>query len=441
MQHVSKASLRSVLSGSAGKSETSVISNHVFGCEVCRKLARGVVVELRTEMRAQRPTSRPGGALRVLADIFGLEQETSIEGALALAERSAMRHLSIKAQKDRAGVSKVCKSWPFVGLLIKELSQQIVYEAAENLGALIAVCIQGMDPIHYSEQLKSDLMAEMWAELANARRKAAEWPRALKAIERAEAFRQQGSGNVWLLTHFLEIRAAIQADQGSLVEALAELESCREIYEGVEDWPGVARTLVQAANNLAEQDPSSALRFAKQAIPLIPISDPGLLGIANLLQVECLICLEQIPEAAGLFARCLARNEGGRMRIRREFVCARLLHAAGFRKEAERLHSDVVTADLEASLYKDAFLDLLYAFGVHVREEELDKAASICQRALSEVELAAFSHEQIKAIWTLLLEKVHRRTIELDLIKRARGYMAVHWRHPSPTASLRAFGL
>jgi len=129
------------------------------------------------------------------------------------------------------------------------------------------------------------------------------------------------------------------------------------------------------------------------------------------------------------------------MRIRREFVCARLLHAAGFRKEAERLHSDVVTADLEASLYKDAFLDLLYAFGVHVREEELDKAASICQRALSEVELAAFSHEQIKAIWTLLLEKVHRRTIELDLIKRARGYMAVHWRHPSPTASLRAFGL
>ncbi|MFY9824061.1 MAG: hypothetical protein WAM82_21965, partial [Thermoanaerobaculia bacterium] len=358
-----------------------------------------------------------------------------------LAERSAMRHLSIKAQKDRAGVSKVCKSWPFVALLIKELSQQSVYEASENLGALIAVCIQGMDPIHYSEELKSDLMAEMWAELANARRKAAEWPRALKAIERAGSFRQQGSGNVWLHTHFLEIRAAIQSDQGSLVEALAELESCREIYAGVEDWPGVARTLIQAANNLAEHDPSRALRFAKQAIPLIPTSDPGLLGIANLLQVDCLIWLEQIPEAAGLFARCLARNEVGRMRIRREFICARLLHAAGFKKEAERLHSDVVSADLEASLYKDAFLDLLYAFGVHVREAELDKAASICQRALSEVELAAFSHEQIKSIWTLLLEKVQRRAIELDLIKRVRGYMAVHWRHPTPTPSLRAFGL
>ncbi|MFY9822646.1 MAG: hypothetical protein WAM82_14770, partial [Thermoanaerobaculia bacterium] len=93
MQHVSKASLRSVLGGNAGKSETAAISNHVFGCEVCRKLARGVVVELRTEMRAQRPTSRPAGALRVLADIFGLEQETSIDAALALAERSAMRHL------------------------------------------------------------------------------------------------------------------------------------------------------------------------------------------------------------------------------------------------------------------------------------------------------------------------------------------------------------
>ncbi|MFY9821267.1 MAG: hypothetical protein WAM82_07785 [Thermoanaerobaculia bacterium] len=420
MQHVSKASLRRVLGGNAGKSETAVISNHVFGCEVCRKLARGVVVELRTEMRAHRPTSRPGGALRVLADIFGLEQETSVDAALALAERSAMRHLSIRAQKDRAGVSKVCKSWPFVALLIKELSQQSVYEAAENLGGLIGVCIQGMDPLHYSEELRNDLLAELWAELANARRKAAEWSRALKAIARAESFRQQGSGNVWLHTHFLEIRAAIQADQGSLVEALAELESCRDIYEGVEDWPGVARTLIQAANNLAGDDPSRALRFVKQAIPLIPMSDPGLLSIANLLQVECLICLEQIPEAAGLFAHCLTRTESGRMRIRREFTCARLLHASGYRKEAERLHSEVVTADLEASLYKDAFLDLLYAFGVHVREAELDKAASICYRALSEVELAAFSHEQIKFIWTLLLEKVQRKAIDLDLIKKVR---------------------
>jgi tetratricopeptide (TPR) repeat protein len=436
MRHVSKSSLKRVLGGTAGKPETALVSDHVFKCQVCKKFAREVVAELREEMRAQRPTSRPGGPLRVLAEIFSLEQETSIDRTLALAERATMRNLSLKAQKERAGTSRVCKSWPFVSLLIQELRQQNSYEVSENLGSLTAACIQAMDPYQYTQELRNDLASEMWVAMANARRKAAEWTRAAKAIEQADALREKGTGNVWLRGYLMEIRAAMEADQGQRSDALGRLALCREIYETVEDWAGVARSLIASADCLSENDPLQALRLTKQALPLIPETDLGLTNIANHLEVECLIDLGQVAEAAALFGLCLERHETGRVKIRRDWIGARLLHAAGYPKEAERLHGEVVTADLRAELYKDAFLDLLFLFNLHVKEGDLDKAVFICRRALEEAELAAFSHEQIRGVWQFLMERV--QSVEQDLIRGVRAYMAVHWRHPANQVPLFA---
>jgi tetratricopeptide (TPR) repeat protein len=378
-------------------------------------------------MQARRPTARARGSLRVFPEVSG--HETTIDPTLALAERALMRGLSVKAQKDRAELSQICKSWPFVRLLIEELKQQNSYEVSENLCSLAAVCIKGMDPDQYSAELRNDLASEMWIETANARRKAAEWNRAAKAIQQANLLREQGTGNIWLRAHCMEIGAAIQADQGQLSISLPQFASSRELYESVEDWPKVARSLIQSANYVSEHDPRQALSLTKRALPLIPEVDSGLTNLAKLLEVECLIEMEQITEAAALFGHCLDRHLTGRLRIRTDFIGARLLHAVGYLREAERLHSEVVAADLRAALYKDAFLDLLFQFNLHVREGALEKAASICRRALGEVELAAVSHEQIRRVWEFLLERV--QSVEEDVIKRARAYMAAHWRHPA----------
>lgn len=92
---------------------------------------------------------------------------------------------------------------------------------------------------------------------------------------------------------------------------------------------------------------------------------------------------------------------------------------------------DVVAADLELALYKDAFLDLLYVFGMHVREGELQKARAICEHALTQPELADFSHDQMRTVWTLLLENVQRLAVATDLLGEVRKYLAVHWRRPA----------
>jgi hypothetical protein len=427
MAHVTREFLRKVLAGTAGRTEATQITAHLLSCPACRSVARGVVADLQGDGGLK----RPGGSLRILAEIFRLEQEDALEAALAHAEWSEMRLLTPKAQKERAAVTKVCRSWAFVSLLLRELWACRAYEAAERLASLANLCIQAMDPDQYSEHVRTDLHAELWAELANARRKAAEWARADQAIERAETLRAKGSASPWLEAFCLAVGALIRADQGYVEEAARNLDRCVRIYECLEDWPAVARTLVQASNVLADAHPAEALLLAKRALPLVPANDPELAKLARLLQVECLIWLDELAEAASLFGSCLQSHETGRMRIRRDYIGARLLYGFGYRKEAERVFRGVVAADLELSLYKDAFLDLLYVYGLHLREGELDKAGAICEYALTQPELAEFSHEQLRTVWALLLENVQRFAVATELLGEVRKYLTAHWRRPA----------
>ncbi|MEO6192012.1 MAG: hypothetical protein ABIS20_03320 [Thermoanaerobaculia bacterium] len=446
MNHVGKEVLRRVLSGAAGPGERDHVSNHVFSCTMCRSVAREVVAGLRRE------GVRPAGPLRLLSQIFTIEQETALEATLAEAEWAAMRGLSLQARKERIRELSICRSLSFANLLVRELRACTGYETAEHLAVLATLSINGMDPHHYSEALKLDLNAGAWIELANSRRRAAEWARAKAALHKAEDLLRKGPASPRLEARLLSISGLTLADQGLIKEAVDTLERCRGLYQDLEDWSSVGRTLIQAANVLAEPDPKRGLALLESAIPLLSPEDSGLAILARLLRVDCLIWLNELPKAASLFHECLNRPEVGRTRVRRDFIGARLLHSLGYRKEAERLFGEVISSDLQLALWKDALLDLLYVFGVHVREGDLAKAAAVCERALGEPVLAEFSHEQLRAVWRLLLEAVRRNAIAIGVLAELRLYLAVHWRHPAaelpsistsadaPTTGLDALG-
>ena len=433
MDHAGREVLRRVLSGAAGQGERDHVSNHVFSCTVCRSVAREVVAELRRE------GARHAGPLRLLSQIFAIEQETALEATLAEAEWAAMRDLSSQARKERIRELSICRSLSFANLLLRDLRACTGYETAEHLAALATLSVNGMDPHHYSEVLKHDLSAEVWMELANSRRRAAEWARAKTAFQKAEDLRRKGSGNARLEARLLSISGSTFADQGLIKESVDVLERCRGLYQDLEDWGSVGRTLIQAANVLAEPDPKRGLTLLESAMPLLPPEESGLATLARLLRVDCLIWLNELPKAANLFHECLSRPELGRTRVRRDFIGARLLHALGHKKEAERLFSEVISSDLQLALWKDALLDLLYVFGVHVREGDLAKAAAVCERALGEPVLAEFSHEQLRAVWSLLLESVRSNATGNIVLAEIRLYLAVHWRHPA--AELPPIGL
>jgi tetratricopeptide (TPR) repeat protein len=178
------------------------------------------------------------------------------------------------------------------------------------------------------------------------------------------------------------------------------------------------------------------------AVPLIPPEDSTLKLFAEMLRVECLIEVGKPNEALNVFRRSshlLALSPQIRTRVRGTFMSARLLYALGHRQQAERLFDEVVDRDVEHELYKDAFLDLLYLYGVHTKSGDLDKAARVCRRALTDTTLAAIAHEQLRDLWTKLLEAAEHRPIREESLGDLRQYVSVHWKHPAATPPVVAF--
>jgi tetratricopeptide (TPR) repeat protein len=439
MAHLVRDGMRRILGGEGGSREVDAAVEHIVGCDRCRTLAGSLIAEL----RAQDPRFRGEGPLQLIFDLVEREHQCAVESLAAIAEWSEVRRLpGRRSQRDRVRMTKACHTIAFFNLLLCELREESSWEEAEFLARLALLTIEAMSQRQLTQPANCDLQAEVWAAVANSRRKAAEWKRAHQALANAERFLKQGTGDPRLEAGFLSIAASTLADEGQVAQALESLEKCRVIYEGISEWALLARTLVQVANTLAATEPAKGLVALDHAAPLIPAEDSYLKLLGELLRVECLIEVGRPREALQVFRHCsrlLITNPRIRMRIRGGFTGARLLDALGFKQQAERLFDEVVDRDIEHELYKDAFLDLLYLYGHHVKSGDLEKAARICQRALTDSALSGVAHEQLHTLWTQLLEAAQSHAISQELLRDLRQYLNVHWKHPAATPPLVAF--
>jgi tetratricopeptide (TPR) repeat protein len=434
MSHLGQEALRRILGGEGGPREAENAAEHLVSCDRCRALAATLVDDL----RAEDPGLRGKGPLQLVFDLIDRERRWDEESLAAIAEWAEVRHMpSRRSQRDRVRMKKSCHTIAFFKLLLSELKEASSWDEAEFLAGLALLSAEGMRQRQQITQASNhDLQAEVWTAVANARRRAAEWKPAHQALANAEKHRKEGTGEPHLEAGLLSITASTLADEGHVSQALDALERCREIYEDLSEWTLLARTLVKMANVLEPMEPAKALVALDRATPLIPAEDSYLRLLAELLRAECLIGICKPSEALQVFRRCspmLIANPRVRIQIRGRFISAKLLDALGFKQQAERLFDEVVDRDLEHELYKDAFLDLLYLYGRHMQAGDLEKAARVCRRALTDSSLSAVAHEQLRTLWIQLLEAAQRQAISQDLLRDLRQYLNVHWKHPAAT--------
>jgi tetratricopeptide (TPR) repeat protein len=439
MSHLGLEVMRRVLGGEGGRREAEKAAEHIVSCDRCRAQAATLLEEL----RAARPGLRGEGPLQLVFDLIDRERQWGVESLAALAEWAELRNLSRRSQRDRVRMTKACHTIPFFSLVLGELKEEPSWEEAEFLAGLALLSIEAMSQRRQIAQAaNNDLQAEVWTAVANARRRAAEWQRAHQALAHAERHLKEGTGDPRLEAGLLSITASTLADEGQESKALVALERCKAIYEDLSEWALFARTLVQMANVLVPNAPAKGLVALDHAFPLIPAEDTYLTLLAELLRVECLIGVHKPSEALQVFRRCsplFIANPRARMRIRGRFIGAKLLDAFGFRQQAERLFEEVVDGDIEHELYKDAFLDLLYLYGYHMKAGDLEKAARVCRRALTDSTLSEVAHDQLRTLWTQLLAAAQRQAISQDLLRDLQQYLSVYWKHPAATPPVVAF--
>jgi len=442
MSHLGAGALRRILGGTACTRETESAVEHVISCERCRALAG----TLSDELRGGRSGIRSEDSLRLLFELIDREHQSRVRALVALAEWAELRRLpSRRSQRDRVRMAKTCHTLAFFRIALSELKEEPSWEEAEFLASLVLLSSEAMrQREQISEASHHDLQDEVWTAGANSPRRAAEWKRAHQALATAERHLKGGNGDRRLEAGLLSITASTLADEGQAKQALEVLEKCKAIYEDLSEWALLARTLVKTANVLEPIDPAAGLAALDHAAPLIPLEDSYLKLLAELLRVECLIGVGKPSEALQVFERCadlFISNPRPRMRIRGLFIGAKLLDALGFRPQAERLFEEVVNGDVEHELYKDAFLDLLYLYELHMKAGDLEKAARVCRRALTDSALAEIAHEQLRVLWTQLLAAAQRQALGQDLLRELRRYLGVHWKHPAaapPAVTTRA---
>jgi tetratricopeptide (TPR) repeat protein len=433
MPHLELEAMRRILGGEGDAWAAEEAADHLVACDRCRAQA-GTLID---ELRVARPGLRGEGPLRLVFDMIDRERRREEEDLAALAQRTELRRMaSRKSQRDRVRMAKAYHTMAFFRLVMSEIKEASAWQEAEHLAALAIASVDGMSQRNLAGTSACDLKAEVWTAVANTRRKAAEWKRMHQALADAEKFLKQGTGDRHLEASFLSIKASALADEGQVSKALETLERCRAIYESLSEGTLAARTLVKMTHILQPIEPAKGLMVLDRAVPLIPAEDPYLTLFSEMLRTECLIGVGKPKEAWHIFRRAsplLAASPGIRTRVRGMFTCARLLDALGYRPQAEQVFDEVVGRDIEHELYKDAFLDLLYLYGHHVKAGNLEKATRVCQRALTDPSLAEASHDQLRDLWSNLLEAARHQAVSPDRLKDLRQYLNTHWKHPAPT--------
>jgi len=407
-----------------------------------RSLNAGVLQEVDEYLRAHwkfpapsEPTFTAGkGVPAAQAPMLLAEDEKIIGPLLARARWSRIRRETRREQEARVSALPECHTKAFADLLLSELSAAGSRDEAEFIAHLAFLAAENMtEPAAVTE----DFSARAWIEVANVRRIAAEWNFTQAALRHADEHLARGSGDPLLKGRLRSVAASLCGDQGNRTKAAAILEECLKLYEAEKAWPLVGRTLIQTAHTLVESDPERALALAEQALPLIPAADSVLRWLAESIRTECLIEMGEVGQSLQAFhlAESLrtghARADAG---MRSNYSAARLLESLGHLEEAERLFDSVIAEAFEREAYREAFLDIFYLFGFHLRRGATEKAVALCRFAIAQLDLYDVGHEQLREVWRELMAAAKRQAVGLEGLAEVREFLKIHWKKPAAKA-------
>jgi tetratricopeptide (TPR) repeat protein len=270
---------------------------------------------------------------------------------------------------------------------------------------------------------KADFQGEAAMVVANCRRLRADWQGASQALRDAQSYLAEGTGNLLLQGMLLEFQSLLCSDTGDVEAALTYSSQALEIYEARCDREALARAAVLRANTLlAAGRAEEAIAAANVALSNVGPQDARIDLLARGIIIEGLIIHGRPREALYLFGSNKAvfdraQERGAQLRVR--YLVGRLLEGLDFLGEAEKIYANLIDVYLESELYKEAFITLLTLFELHFRHRALDKAASVCEAAITVWSQGSFNRESRQA-WEGLLAAVRSRQLSEHEVARAR---------------------
>jgi tetratricopeptide (TPR) repeat protein len=433
--HETLEELHRLFAGQMSPIEAERVAAHLASCRECWLLAtRAMAAQQATGAITLLPP------LGLLVEFHEVERARLEEGLEAQALWANLLPLSPKARRDKVRLTRSLHTLGFLRVLLEEGAMGAPSESEELF--YLAVLVAGQLPSpRFSVELKHDLCAESYAELANAHRRLAKWPAAREALKRGTEHVTRGLNKGVVEGKLLCVVGALEDDLGNPLEAAGILRRAEGLFEKTEQTFLRSRTFVQLAYVLVDLDPSESLRAIEQALSLIPDDHHRLTLFAEGIKIDCLLALGSTQEALLRFKVLKRLHEQFReplIQLRVRFTAALILEHLGRSQKAVSLFEEVIAGDLEHGLVKNFFLDLVYLFGFYLRRGQTSEAIALCRRAGQELSLledeegsGETARDQMREVWRSLEEEVRKGTVGLGATTVLRNYIKAHWRTPA----------
>lgn len=434
MGHVSRGELLQILgsNNACGLDEAEIV-DHVAGCSRCWRLARGAFAELKS-LGARVPMGTE--PVRSLHSLVASQEERSVARLGAQGRLAKLKRLTPAKRLELIRTTAVYRTPAMVHALLRETEElaRSRSEEAEELGRLTLALLELLSSETCLDPRKNDLRAAVWIEMANGRRIRTDWNGAHQALKQAGNLLRTGTGNLQPRARLHSIRSSLAFDTGQTSLAVQAAGLAQGIYRELEDWSGLAKTILQEADALVEVDPTRALRLSEEGIKVTTDSEIRLRMHLKCVATDCLIELGRAGEALSKLEECRPyfdqfRNEIW-VRLRVRATEARLLEVLGRFQEAELLYREVIEDAIEEGFTKEGFMWRLMLFNFYVMRDRLEEALALCSESARALEEAG-AHEQMREVWRDLGAFVQARRVDENLIRILRLYMAHHWRVPA----------
>jgi hypothetical protein len=246
-RHYTPASLERLLLEPSTDEVLEGAVQHLWRCDRCWAAA----VKVCNGRRADLPTHTSGIRSVLLGLVQGEERSTLVE-LKAKGLWAELKELSSGEQIKRIRSVASLQSVSLFEVVIAEARRITPSDphAAEQT-AHLAFTLVGLLPGHRVDfQMKRDMEGEALTVVANCRRLMADWTGSFQAIEEAERYLAEGTGDPDREAMRLSIHSFLATDTGNFEAALGYSSRALDFYRRLRDWVAVARTAIVEANTL-----------------------------------------------------------------------------------------------------------------------------------------------------------------------------------------------
>jgi tetratricopeptide (TPR) repeat protein len=320
-------------------------------------------------------------------------------------------------------------SWAFCEWLIEECRDLTHAEAKRaNVLAHLAVSLtECLSAERYGEALINDLRARSWACAGHVLLNLADLHGADEALEKAETFLDEGTGDRLEEAHVLEARAALLQNREQLSEAHLLIGEVVDIYRQCQDLHLVGRAFVRKGEiSVSAQDLPAGIRWLRKGLGLLDPAREQRLGLAARLSLM-LALHESGRNREAWFLLKASRSEiqqsgGELLSLRLLWLEGKIQQALGLPMEAERSLVEARRGFIAQGVGFDAAastLDLALLYAGQGRSSEMRRLAEEMLATASARDL----HREALAAVIIFQQAVWMDRVSSDLLLDLRAYL------------------